>query len=77
MKRILADVQKNCSSAIIKRRNLSKPPNNQAAPNVNLNSIQTDGQLNQACNPKQDNDIVSTKRGNYHQKLLVLKATAH
>ena len=59
--------QKNCSSAIIKRRNLSKQPNNQAAPNVNLNSIQTDGQLNQACNPKQDNDIVITKRGNYHK----------
>ena len=52
---------------IIKRRTLSKQPNNQAAPNVNLNSIQTDDQLNQACNPQQDNDIVIKKRGNYQK----------
>ena len=30
-----------------------------------IDSIQTDGQLNQACNPHQNNDIVITKRGNY------------
>ena len=24
-----------------------------------IDSIQTDGQLNQACNPQQDNDIVN------------------
>ena len=39
-----------------------------------IDSIQTDGQLNQACNPQQNNDIVVTKRGNYHKNASSFKS---
>ena len=39
-----------------------------------IDSIQTNGQLNQACNPQQNNDIFITKRGNYHKNASSFKS---
>ena len=46
---------------------------NQSPSNVNLNSIETDGQVNPACNPQIDNDIAITRAGKCRNNMHLLR----